>query len=129
MADTNGSGGFKTDIFDEREKAYEAQYRREEEIAFKAEARCARLFGLWAAGRLGLTGAEADAYAKAVVEADLLRPNHLEMLRKVSGDLSAGGVAATELELQGQRELLLEEAKKQLMDDLAAGRARLEPGS
>ncbi|HEY1720163.1 MAG TPA: DUF1476 domain-containing protein [Magnetospirillaceae bacterium] len=127
MADTS-RGGYKPDIFDEREKAFEAQYRREEEIAFKAEARCAHLFGLWAAGRLGLEGTAAETYARAVIDADLLRPNHLEMLRKVATDLAAKGIATTELELQGKREMLIEEAKKQLLGDLASGKQNLEQG-
>jgi hypothetical protein len=128
MADQGSGGGWKPDIFDEREKAFEAQYRREEEIAFKAEARCARLFGEWVAARMGLSGPAAEAYAQAVREADLLRPNHMEMLRKVTADLAAKGIVATELELRGKRESLLEEAKKQLMGELASGKQQLEPG-
>ncbi len=50
------------------------------------------------------------------------------MLRKATADLAAKGVAVTDSELQGQREMALEEAKKQLMADLASGRLRLEPG-
>jgi hypothetical protein len=128
MADSNRGGGLKPDVFDEREKAFEAQYRREEEIAFKAEARAAHLLGLWVAERMGLSGAEAEAYSQTLREADLLRPNHLELLRKAIADLAGKGVAMTEAELQGRREHLLEEAKKQLMGDLASGRQRLEPG-
>ncbi len=129
MAETNGNGGWKTNVFDEREKAFEAQYHREEELAFKADARAARMLGLWVAERLGLSGEAAEAYAKAVRDADLLRPNHLEMLRKVTSDLAAKGVAVTQDELVGRRETLLEEAKKHLLEGLASGRQRLEPGS
>ncbi len=128
MADTSMGNGFKADIFDEREKAFEAQYRHEEEIAFKAEARAGHLFGLWVAGRLGLSGVAAEAYSQTIRDADLLRPNHLEMLRKATADLAAKGVAVTDSELQGQREMAIEGAKKQLMADLASGRLRLEPG-
>lgn len=128
MADTSMGGGWKADVFDEREKAFEAQYRRDEEIAFKAEARCAHLFGLWLAGRLGLSGAAAETYSQSIRDADLLRPNHLEMLRKATADLAAQGIGVTDLELQGQRERLLEEAKKQLMGELATGKQHLEPG-
>ena len=33
------------------------------------EARCCKLFGLWVAEQLGLEGADAETYAKSVVEA------------------------------------------------------------
>ncbi len=128
MANQVPGGGFKPDVFDEREKAFEAHYRHDEEIAFKASARCAHLFGLWVAGRLGLTGAEAEAYSQAVREADLRRPNHLEMLRKVREDLAAKGITATDFELLGQHETLLEMAKKQILSELGSGKQQLEPG-
>jgi hypothetical protein len=128
MANHGAGGGPKPDIFDEREKAFEIQYRREEEIAFKADARCAHLFGLWVAQRLGLEGAEAETYAQGIREADLRRPNHLEMLSKAAGDLAGKGITASENELRARREALLEEAKKQILGDLREGKQQLEPG-
>jgi hypothetical protein len=128
MANQGAGGGWKPDIFDEREKAFEAQYRHDEEIAFKANARCAHLFGLWVAMRLGLTGADAEAYSQSVREADLRRPNHLEMLRKAAADLTAKGIKVSDSELSGRREILLEDAKKQILGELREGKQHLEPG-
>lgn len=128
MSNQGAGGGWKPDIFDEREKAFEAQYRHDEEIAFRANARCGHLFGLWVAMRLGLTGAEAEAYSQAVREADLRRPNHLEMLRKAGADLAAKGIKVSDAELVGQRETLLEQAKKQILGELRDGKQQLEPG-
>jgi len=121
-------GPTRTDAFDERERAFEAKYRHDEEIAFKADARCAHLFGLWVAGRLGLAGAAAEDYSKTVREADLIKPQHRAMFAKALADLVAKGIAATEAELAGRRETLLEEAKKQIVNELAEGRQHLEPG-
>lgn len=127
MSDIPGSG-VRTDVFDEREKAFEAKYRHDEEIAFRIDARCARLLGLWAAERLGLAGAAAEAYAASVRDADLARPNHQELLVKVASDLTAKGVGMTDNELRARRKSLLEEAKKQIVNELAEGRQKLDPG-
>ena len=56
--------------FDDREKAYESKFARDEELRFKANARRNKLLGLWAAELMGREGAEADAYAAEVIKAD-----------------------------------------------------------
>ena len=58
--------------FDERENAFEAKFAHDEEMQFKAQARCNRLLGLWAAEKMGKSGEDAEAYAKTVVIAELL---------------------------------------------------------
>src|SRR5689334_17682228 len=50
--------------FDKREEGFEKQFAHDEELKFKATARRNKLLGMWAAEKLGLTGADADAYAK-----------------------------------------------------------------
>ena len=59
-----------TTSFDKREEGFEKQFAHDEELRFKAIARRNKLLGLWAAGLLGKTGTDADAYAKEVVLAD-----------------------------------------------------------
>ena len=56
--------------FDKREEGFEKQFVHDEELKFKAVARRNRMLGLWAAQKLGLSGAQAEAYAKEVVMAD-----------------------------------------------------------
>ena len=56
--------------FDKREEGFEKQFAVDEELRFKANARRNKMLGLWAAQKLGLSGAEADEYAKAIVLAD-----------------------------------------------------------
>ena len=41
---------------DERQKAFEAEFQRNQELAFRVTARRNRLCGLWAAERLGRAG-------------------------------------------------------------------------
>ena len=55
--------------FDKREEGFELRFAHEEEVRFKVRARRNKMVGLWAAEKLGLAGAAADAYAKEVVMA------------------------------------------------------------
>ena len=82
--------------FDEREKAFEKKFALDEELRFKATVRRNKLLGLWAAEKLGLTGAEADAYAKDVVRADFQKPGDEDVVAKLRQDFDAKGVAQTD---------------------------------
>ncbi len=101
--------------FDEREQTFERKFKHDQELRFKANARRNKLFGLWAAGRLGLAGSEADAYAKAVVEADLGRAGGAGAREKVIKDLAGKGIAASEAEVQREQDRLLAIAKEQIL--------------
>ncbi len=79
--------------FDKREEGFEKQFAHDEELKFKATARRDRLFGQWAAGKLGLSGAEADDYAKAIVITDI--ETH-DPFAKVRQDFDAKGVVASD---------------------------------
>jgi hypothetical protein len=76
---------------DDRKDAAEKKYAHDEELAFKANARRAKLLGLWVAEQLGKSGAEADAYAKSVVMADFEEAGDEDVFRKVRADLDAAG--------------------------------------
>ena len=86
----------------DREKAFEAKFALDEELRFKAEARRNKLVGLWAAGLLGKTGDDADAYAKDVVAADFEEVGHEDVVRKVKADFDAAGIARSEDEIRVQ---------------------------
>ena len=78
--------------FDRREEGFEKKFAHDEELLFKASARRNKMLGLWAAEKLGKTGADADAYAKSVVVADLEEAGDDDVFRKIKKDLEAGGV-------------------------------------
>ncbi|MGZ8322645.1 MAG: DUF1476 domain-containing protein, partial [Rhodoplanes sp.] len=71
------------DSFDKRKEGFEKKFAYDEELRFKATARRNRLLGLWAAEKLGLTGAEGEAYAKEVVISDLEAPGENDVFAKV----------------------------------------------
>ncbi|HXW26938.1 MAG TPA: DUF1476 domain-containing protein [Xanthobacteraceae bacterium] len=79
--------------FNEREEGFEKKFAHEEELKFKATARRNHMVGLWGAEKLGLTGAEAEAYAKAVVLADVEGPGVFAKLRQ---DFDAKGVVQSD---------------------------------
>lgn len=80
-----------TDTLREIEKGYEAKFKLDEELRFKVRSRSNKLFGLWAAGLLGKTGSEGEAYARALVRHDLDRPGTTVVLDTVRADLTAAG--------------------------------------
>ena len=104
--------------FDDRKDAFEKKFAHDEELRFKAMARRNKLLGLWAAEKLGKSGAEAEAYAKSVVMADFQEAGDNDVLRKVKADLEAGGAAISEGEIRARMTDLLERA----VEDVKAGR-------
>jgi hypothetical protein len=89
-----------TTTFDKREEGFEKQFAHDEELRFKAMARRNKLLGLWAAGLLGKTGADAEAYAKEVVLADFEEAGDNDVLRKVVKDLEGKGVGEAQVRAQ-----------------------------
>ena len=100
--------------FDNREAAFENKFALDEELRFKATARRNKLLGLWAAQRLGKSGADAEAYAKSVVLADFQEAGDDDVLRKVRADLEAGGKPVSEAELRQQMLDLLARAVEEV---------------
>lgn len=101
-----------TTTFDKREEGFEKQFAHDEELRFKAMARRNKMLGLWAAGVLGKSGADAEAYAKEVVLADFEEAGDNDVLRKVAKDLLPKGV--TEQQIRAQMTELLTQAVEQI---------------
>lgn len=99
--------------FDNRERAFENKYAHDAEMQFKAVARRNKKLGLWAAGVLGKTGADAEAYAMDVIRADFEEEGHEDVFRKVSADL---GSHADEAAIRAKMAELLAEAKAELAE-------------
>jgi hypothetical protein len=100
--------------FDKREEGFEKKFAHDEELRFKAMARRNKLLGLWAAGLLGKSGADAEAYAKEVVLADFEESGDDDVFRKVMRDLAAANVAQSEQDIRKKMNELLTEAIRQI---------------
>ena len=68
--------------FDKREDGFEKKFAHDEELRFRAEARRNKLLGLWAAEKLGKSGADADAYAREVIAADVEEQGDEDVFRR-----------------------------------------------
>ena len=104
--------------FDEREKAFEHQFEHDQELQFKARARKNKLLGLWAAGLMGKTGADAENYARDIVMADFEKPGDHDVVHTLMRDLAAAGKPTEEHTIRKQGERLLAEARKQIMTEI-----------
>jgi hypothetical protein len=100
--------------FDKREEGFEKKLAHDEELRFKANARRNKLLGHWAAEKLGLTGADAEAYAKAVVMADFEEAGDDDVFRKVNTDFQAKGVVQSEHQIRRTMEELMNAAIAQI---------------
>ncbi|WP_066719345.1 DUF1476 domain-containing protein [Sphingomonas pituitosa] len=102
--------------FDDRERAFEAKYVRDEDMAFRITARRNKLLGQWAAAKMGLTPEETDAYAKAVVQADFEEAGDEDVIRKLLGDMLAANVEIDDATVRRAIEEQTVEARRQLME-------------
>jgi hypothetical protein len=100
--------------FDKREEGFEKKYALDEEQKFKAEARRNKLLGLWVAEKLGMSGDEANAYAREVVAADFEEAGDGDVVRKVMGDLTAKDIAITEPQIRAKMDELMAQAVMQV---------------
>ena len=102
--------------FSDREKAFENQFAREEEMQFRVTARRNRLVGAWAAEKMGLTPEEADAYAKSVVQADFEEAGDEDVVRKLLGDLLGAGIDVDDATVRAALDAKAVEARRQFIE-------------
>jgi hypothetical protein len=96
--------------FDKREEGFEKRFAVDEELKFKANARRNKLLGLWAAEKLGISGAEADAYAKAVVMSDFEEAGDDDVFRKIRKDFDDKGVKESDHQIRRTMDELMAKA-------------------
>ena len=104
-------------IMDKREKEFETRYKMDQDLQFKVQVKTSRLFGLWAAEKLGITGDEANLYASEVVDADFEEPGFEDVLRKVNDDFSAKGVSVEDEEMRRVLGEKFEEVKREFSQE------------
>ena len=104
--------------FEDRGRAQEKKFELDQEMEFRAQARRAKLTGLWAAGLMGMTGDPADTYAKSVILADLEEAGVEDLFRKVKADLVAKSVAPSDHLIRVKMDEFLEVARKQIRDGI-----------
>ena len=104
--------------FDERERAFEAKFARDQEMQFRIHARRDRLLGLWAAERMGLTDVEAETYARELIRSDFETISDDDIVRKLMGDLTGAGIEIEESEIRSRIEEKTIAARRQLIETM-----------
>ncbi|MCC2690106.1 MAG: hypothetical protein K0S21_2909 [Rhizobiaceae bacterium] len=98
----------------DRQEGFERKFAFDEELKFKATARRNKLLGLWAAEKLGKTGADADTYAKEVIVADMQEAGDQDVFRKVRADFDAAGVEQSDHQIRRTMDELMAVAVEQV---------------
>ena len=100
--------------FNKRKQDAETRFKHDQELEFKANARRNKLLGLWAADLMGVTDADADAYAKEVVVSNFERPGDDDVLEKVHKDLIDKGLDVSAHKVRKEMDRLMEVAREQV---------------
>lgn len=103
--------------FEDREKSFEKKYQHDEQLKFKVNARRNKLLGLWAAEKMGITAADAEAYAKTIVASDFNRPGHDDVIEKIIADFKAHSLTIADHTVRHEADRLLVVAKQQIMKE------------
>ena len=103
--------------FNEREKAFEAKFKLDQELSCKATARRNKLLGVWAAQEMGLNELEGESYSKEVIKSDFEKPWDDDVLQKVLTDLQGKEIDISEKELRQKMDDLLEVAIGQVQKE------------
>ena len=107
-----------TTTFDKREEGFEKQFAHDQELKFKAIARRNKMLGLWAAERLGLSGAEAENYARSIVLEEFEQGGDSAVIAKIRKDLEAKGIVQSEHQISRT----ITELTVRAVADIKAGR-------
>lgn len=102
---------------DRRKKAFEDKFAHDEELRFRATARRNKLLGLWAAEKIGLTGDEAEAYAKEIVLADFEEAGDEDVFRRIRKDFDDRGVDQSDHRIRRTMDELMATAVDQIEKD------------
>jgi hypothetical protein len=100
--------------FDDRERAFENKFSLDQQSSFKIEARASKLIGLWAAEKFGLSGTDADNYAKEVIAANLDEPGYDDVKRKLKADFQSRNLPFDSVEIDTITDKYVSEATRQV---------------
>lgn len=98
----------------DREEGFEKKFIIDEELRFKAMARRNKMLGMWAAEKLGKSGADAEAYAKEVVMSDIEEAGDHDVFRKIRRDFDAAGVDQSDHQIRRTMDEMLATAAQQI---------------
>ena len=103
--------------FDDREKGFENKYAHDQELAFRTIARRHKLLGLWAAQKLGKSGAAADTFAKNLAIIEIEGKGSEGVVEALLANFKEAGLAVTSKDIHIEMERLLGIARKEVLGE------------
>ena len=100
--------------FNDKEKAAENKYAHDKEVEFKVHVRRNKLLGLWVAGKIGLTGAAAETYAKSVATVDLGKISEETVFHAVKKEFVAKRVSVSDHDIRAEMHRLLHIVREEI---------------
>lgn len=101
-------------LFNERERAFEQMFAHDQEARFRALAKRNRLLGQWAAEKLGLHGAEADAYVQEIGKSVVAALVDESLVGRIQADFEARGVTGSAEQIREKMSELMTAATSQV---------------
>jgi len=99
--------------FDDREKAFEAKFERDEEGKFRVASRAARMFGEWVGAQMELKDEALEAYAREMVDAAVVYKDVEGLITKAEESLKAKNQAISRHRLEREMENFYHSAAQQ----------------
>jgi hypothetical protein len=76
---------------------HDSKLAHDHDKAFKVRARGVKMTGMWAAERLGLSGAAAEEFARSVVATDFDEPGDEDVIRRLKTELAGAGISEADI--------------------------------
>ncbi len=102
------------DIFEEREKAFEKAFVRQQEAQFRALALRNRMLGEWAAQRMGMSGRDSEEYVDSVASSATFAPVDEPLIEKMRSNFEAHGIIGADALVRAKMSEFLIEANQRL---------------
>ena len=101
-----------SDKFTEREKGFEKNFVREEELQFKIQARSNKYLAEFVSEKLNKSEDEKQKYIQEIIKADMEEAGNEDVFRKIKKDFQEASVSVDDREIRDQMEKALLRAKK-----------------
>ena len=96
--------------FDERKKAFEQKFTKDQETQFKVNARKNKYLAEWASKLMNKNDDEKKDYINQVIKSDFDEPGDEDVFRKLKADLAKANISIEETEIRKQMSIALENA-------------------
>lgn len=108
--------------FGDRERVEEARYAKGQELTFRVKARRNKMLALWAAEKMGRSGAAAQQYAREFARAEVADRADEAVIARIGADLLAEGIFIPAAEIRDHLDRFTVSASRSLKAPLRPNR-------